>query len=96
MKMAFFDFFFLFLAAAFLFFRCRPQYVHDVTHHRKALNLFLWSLVLFYPVSAIFMISVYLSIVTNPIAMILSILCFRFLWLSLNTPAQAALPPTAS
>lgn len=87
---AFFDFFSL-LA-------CRPQHVRDRVQHRKALKLFLWSLVLFYPVSAIFMIGVYLDFVSHPIGMILSILSFRFLWLSLLSPGgdEEAQPTSAT
>lgn len=95
MKMAFFDCFSLLLAAAFLFLHCRPQHIRDAARLRRAFVFYLWSLVLFYPVSAIFMIGVYIGIVTNPIGMILSILCFRHLCLALSAPVPAALPAAA-
>ena len=87
--MAFFDFFSLLLAAAFLILGCRPQHVRDMTRYRKALKLFLWSIVLFYPVSAIFMIGVYLGFVAHPVGMVLIVLSFRHLCLALISPAPA-------
>ena len=94
--MAFFDCFSLLLAAALLILGCRPQYLRDMTRYRKALTLFLWSLVLFYPVSAIFAIGVYLGFVAHPVGMVLIVLSFRHLCLALISPADAAEPPPSS
>ncbi len=88
MHMAFFDFFSLLLAVAFLLLGCRQQHVRDMVQYRKAIKLFLWSIILFYPVSAIFMIGVYLSFVGHPVGMILSVLSFRHLCLALISPAN--------
>ena len=87
--MAFFDYFSLLLAAAFLILGCRPQHVRDMVRYRTALTLFLWSIVLFYPVSAIFMIGVYLGFVAHPVGMVLIGLSFRHLCLALITTAGA-------
>ncbi len=95
--MAFFDFFSLLLATAFLILACRPQHVRDMVRYRKALTLFLWSIVLFYPVSAIFMIGVYLGFVAHSVGMVLIVLSVRHLCLALISPAgdPQSLPPSA-
>jgi hypothetical protein len=94
--MAFFDFFSLLMAAAFLILACRPQHVRDMVRYRKALTLFLWSLVLFYPISAIFMIGVYLGFVAHPVGMVLIVLSFRHLCLALICPACTPEPQPPS
>ncbi len=91
--MAFFDYFSLLLAAAFLILGRRPQHVRDMVRYRKALTLFLWSIVLFYPVSAIFMFGVYLAFVTHPVGMVLIVLSFRQLCLALIAAPEP--PPSA-
>ena len=96
MALAFFDIFSLLLGAAFLILGCRRQYVGDMARYQKALSLFLWSLVLFYPVSSIFMIGVYLGFVAHPLGMILSVLSFRHLCLALIFHAVDARPEKPS
>ena len=90
--MAFFDFFSLLLAAAFLILGCRPQHLRDLTRYRKALTLFLWSIVLLYALSSIRGL---LGCDTHPLGMILSVLSFRYLCLALISPAAAPEPPSS-
>jgi len=64
--------------------------------YRKALTLFVWSILLFYPVSAIFMIGVYLSFVAHPLGMVLSVLSIRHLCLALTLQPEPDKKPIQS
>jgi len=81
--MGFFDVFSLLLAAALLASASLPQRINDVGRYRKALVLFATSLILYYPVSAIFLIGAYISFVARPMGFVLGVLSFCSLCLAL-------------
>jgi hypothetical protein len=67
-----------FLVAAFL-----KQRIADPTEYRSALTLLLVALILYYPVSSLFVVGVYLSFVVRPLGFVLLALSFRGLCLAL-------------
>ena len=76
----------LLLAGAFLvsaFFRRR---IVDSVAYRKALTQFLAALILYYPVSALFAVGVYVSFVARPLGFVLGVISLRFLCLALIAP----------
>jgi hypothetical protein len=85
--MDFFDPFSLLLATALLasgFLRAR---IGDAGKYRKALAFFVAALILYYPVSAIFAVGVYLSFVARPLGFVLAVVSLRFLCLALFVQA---------
>jgi hypothetical protein len=73
------------LVAAFL-----RQRIIDPVAYRRALTLLLTALILYYPVSALFTVGAYLSIVARPVAFVLGVLSFRALCLALvATPGSS-------
>lgn len=66
-----------FLVTGFL----RPRMI-DPAAYRKALTLLLAALILYYPVSALFAVGVYLSFVARPVGFVLGVVSFRLLCLA--------------
>jgi hypothetical protein len=61
----------LVLAIAFLTAAFFPQRIHDLAKYRKAISLWIIALVLYFPVSALFQIGVFLSFVARPVGFVL-------------------------
>jgi hypothetical protein len=78
-----FDLLSLVLAIAFLTAGFFPQRIGNMEKYKKALTLWMVALILYFPVSAIFGIGVYLSLVARPLGFILSLLSLRQLCLAL-------------
>ena len=72
------------LAAAFL----RQRIVDPVAYH-KARKWFFAALILYYPVSELFGVGMYLSFVARPVGFVLGLLSFRFLCLAVLAPQIA-------
>jgi hypothetical protein len=81
--MDFFDAFSLLLATALLTSGFLRRRIGDIGKYRKALAFFVTALILYYAVSAIFGIGVYLSFVGRPLGFVLGVLSLRFLCLAL-------------
>lgn len=71
------------LAIAFLTGGFFPQRIGYMEKYKKALTLWILALILYFPVSAVFNIGVYLSFVARPLGFILSLLSLRQLCLAL-------------
>ena len=87
--MDFFTAFSLLLVGAFLVSAFLRQKIVDPVAYRKALAQLLAALILYYPVSALFGVGVYLSFVARPVGFILGMVSFRFLCLALIAPRGA-------
>jgi hypothetical protein len=81
--MDFFSAFSLLLVGAFLVSAFLRQRIVDPAAYRKALALLLAALILYYPISALFTVGVYLSFVARPVGFVLGVLSFRVLCLAL-------------
>ena len=81
--MDFFTGFSLLLAVEFLVIAFLRQKVVDHAAYRKALALFLAALILYYPVSELFTVGLYLSFVARPAGFVLGVFSFRRLCLAL-------------
>jgi hypothetical protein len=84
--MDFFSAFSLLLIGAFLVSAFLSQRIIDPLAYRKALTQLLAALILYYPVSAIFWVGVYLSFVARPLGFVLAVVSFRFLCLAFIAP----------
>ena len=67
-----------FLTAAFF-----PQRIRNDASYRKAITFWIIALILYFPVSALFQIGVFLSIVARPVGFVLTVLSLRLLCLAL-------------
>jgi hypothetical protein len=76
----------LLLAAGFLVTVILRQRIIDSAAYRKALTLFLAALILYYPISALFTVGPYLSLVARPVGFVLGVVSFRNLCLALLPP----------
>jgi hypothetical protein len=81
--MDFYTAFSLLLAVGFLVAGFQRQRFVDHAAYRKALALFLAALILYYPVSALCTVGVYLSLVARPAGFVLGVCSFRRLCLAL-------------
>jgi hypothetical protein len=75
--MIFFDYFALILMVAFLAPRFGRNQRGLTARERRALGMFVVALILYYPVSGIFVIGAYASFVARPVGVVLGILSFR-------------------
>ncbi len=87
--MDFFSAFSLLLAGAFLVTAFFREKIVDPAAYRKALAVLLAALILYYPVSDIFAVGVYLGFVARPLGFVLGVISFRFLCLALLPPRSA-------
>jgi hypothetical protein len=88
----FFAAFSLLVAGGFLMAGFLRQRTLDPAAYRKGLTLLVAGLILYYPVSALFTIGLYLSFVARPVGFVLGVLSFRLLCLTLaatNGPGKA-------
>ncbi len=69
----------LLLAAALALAAFFPDRIQDIEVYRKGLIQFLVALALYYPVSGLFWIGVYLSFVARPLGFLLGLNSFRLL-----------------
>lgn len=79
----------LLLAAGFIvagFFRPR---IVDPAAFRRAIGLLVAALILYYPISAIFYVGVYLSFVARPLGFVLGVISFRVFCLALIAPGDS-------
>ena len=81
--MDFFSAFSLLLIGAFLVSAFLRQRAVDPVAYRKALAQLLAALILYYPVSALFGVGVYLSFVARPLGFVLGVVSFRSFCLAL-------------
>ncbi len=87
--MDFFTAFSLLLGVAFLVSAFMRHRIFDSAAYRKAFTFWLAALILYYPVSELFAIGVYLGFVARPVGFVLGLISFRFLWLGLGAPDRA-------
>jgi len=78
-----FDVLSLILAIGFLIAAFFPYRIQDAAGYRRAITLWIVSLTLYFPVSALFQIGVFLSFVARPVGFILALLSLRALCLAL-------------
>ena len=81
--MIFFDFFCLLLATALVTVGIIARSSLNLAQYRSALGLFVAAVILYYPVSGLFTVGVYISFVARPIAVVLGVLSLRGLCLAL-------------
>ena len=81
--MDFFSILTLLTAAGLLVIAFRRARSFEPRAYRKALLLLLAAWILYYPVSELFMVGVYLSFVVRPVGFVLGALSFRLLCLAL-------------
>lgn len=86
--MDFFNTFSLLLGIGFLAAGLLRQKITDPLKYRKALAFYVAALILYYPVSAIFGIGVYLSFVARPLGFVLGVVSLRLLCLALITESS--------
>lgn len=80
--MIFFDYFVLILVAAFVWRSCGGPSRPLTPREKRALEMFVVALILYYPASGLPIAGLYLSLVLRPIAVVLAILSFRALCLA--------------
>jgi hypothetical protein len=88
--MIFFDYFVLILAVAFLWRGWRLPACRFLPKEKRALEMFIVALILYYPVSGLMVVGMYLSLIARPIAVILGILSFRLLCLEVPRTTEPA------
>jgi hypothetical protein len=69
------------IGAAFL-----PRKIADPAVYRKALGFFIAGVILYHPVSALFSIGPYLSLVARPLGFVFVVVSLRLLCLALAAP----------
>jgi hypothetical protein len=76
----------LLLAGGFLVSAFLRQRILDPAAYQKSLTLLLAALILYYPVSVLFAVGVYLGFVARPVGFVLGVLSFRLFVMALIAP----------